>query len=162
MPGPRDHVVVGTTSIAQRHCSTDSNYPKYRFQFSSKKSPSRHRSILNDEMKGTRVFAVIAAVVILLAGCEKKSDPIAHAERQGEAKGFSAPSIAETKAIAEEGFIYGLPIVMNYAVMYEYAVDTKSSQYKAPLNQIYNMHRVTTYEDTAVITPNSDTPCCPA
>ena len=30
---------------------------------------------------------------------------------------------AETKAIAEEGFIYGLPIVMNYAVMYEYAVD---------------------------------------
>jgi hypothetical protein len=30
---------------------------------------------------------------------------------------------AETKAIAEEAFIYGLPIVMNYAVMYEYAVD---------------------------------------
>src|SRR5205809_83375 len=28
----------------------------------------------------------------------------------------------ETKAIAEEGFIYGLPIVMNYAVMYEYMV----------------------------------------
>jgi len=35
---------------------------------------------------------------------------------------------AETKAIAEEGFIYGLPIVMNYAVMYEYAVDKNSSQ----------------------------------
>jgi hypothetical protein len=32
---------------------------------------------------------------------------------------------AETKAIAEEGFIYGLPIVMNYAVMFEYAVDKK-------------------------------------
>jgi len=38
-------------------------------------------------------------------------------------------STAETKAIAEEGFIYGLPIVMNYAVMYEFAVDTKSSQF---------------------------------
>ena len=25
----------------------------------------------------------------------------------------------ETKAIAEEAFIYGLPIVMNYAVMHE-------------------------------------------
>jgi arylsulfatase A-like enzyme len=35
---------------------------------------------------------------------------------------------AETKAIAEEGFIYGLPIVMNYAVMYEYAVDRDSGQ----------------------------------
>ncbi|MBA3482546.1 MAG: DUF1254 domain-containing protein [Pirellulales bacterium] len=68
------------------------------------------------------------------------------------------PSVAETKAIAEEAFIYGLPIVMNYAVMYEYAVDTKGSQYKAPFNQIDNMHHVATYEDTAVITPNSDTP----
>ena len=65
---------------------------------------------------------------------------------------------AETRAIAEEGFIYGLPIVMNYAVMYEYAVDTKSGQFKAPFNEILNMHRVATYQDTAVITPNSDTP----
>jgi hypothetical protein len=65
---------------------------------------------------------------------------------------------AETKAIAEEAFIYGLPIVMNYAVMYEYAVNKKSSQFKAPFNEIYNMHRVATYEDTAIITPNSDTP----
>src|SRR5713101_7009798 len=65
---------------------------------------------------------------------------------------------AETKAIAEEGFIYGLPIVMNYAVMYEYSVDRNSSQYKAPFNQINNEARVFTYKDTAVITPNSDTP----
>src|SRR5205823_454275 len=65
---------------------------------------------------------------------------------------------AETKAIAEEGFIYGLPIVMNYAVMYEFAVDKKSSQFKAPFNQINNLHHVATYKDTAVVTPNSDTP----
>ena len=56
---------------------------------------------------------------------------------------------AETKAIAEEGFIYGLPIVMNYAVMYEYAVDKNSGQYKAPFNQINNEARVFTYKDTA-------------
>jgi hypothetical protein len=65
---------------------------------------------------------------------------------------------AETKAIAEEGFIYGLPIVMNYAVMYEFAVDTKGSNSKAPFNQLHRMRRVATYEDTAVVTPNSDTP----
>jgi hypothetical protein len=65
---------------------------------------------------------------------------------------------AETKAIAEEGFIYGLPIVMNYAVMYEYAVDRDSSQFKAPFNQIKNEARVFTYKDTAIVTPNSDTP----
>src|SRR6267154_686148 len=68
------------------------------------------------------------------------------------------PDVREAKAIAEEGFIYGLPIVMNYAVMYEYAVDRKSGQFKAPFNQISNEARVFTYKDTAVITPNSDTP----
>jgi len=65
---------------------------------------------------------------------------------------------AETKAIAEEGFIYGLPIVMNYGVMYEYAVDKNFGQFKAPFNQIKNEPRVFTYKDTAVVTPNSDTP----
>ncbi len=74
------------------------------------------------------------------------------------ARATDAPSLAEIKAIAEEGFIYGLPIVMNYAAMYEFAVDTKSSQFKAPFNQINSMHRVATYKDTAVVTPNSDTP----
>jgi hypothetical protein len=68
------------------------------------------------------------------------------------------PDIREAKAIAEEGFIYGLPIVMNYAVMYEYSVDRNSGQFKAPFNQINNEARVFTYKDTAVITPNSDTP----
>src|SRR6476620_4306608 len=65
---------------------------------------------------------------------------------------------AETKAIAEEGFIYGLPIVMGYAVMYEYAVDKANPQFKAPFNQIKNEARVFTYQDTAIVTPNSDTP----
>jgi hypothetical protein len=68
------------------------------------------------------------------------------------------PDIREAKAIAEEGFIYGLPIVMNYFVMNEYAVNKKSGQFKAPFNQINNEARVFTYKDTAVVTPNSDTP----
>src|SRR5438094_8161186 len=68
------------------------------------------------------------------------------------------PDIIEAKRIAEEGFIYGLPIVMNYAVMYEFAVDSKNSQFKAPFNQIKNLAHVATYKDTAIVTPNSDTP----
>jgi hypothetical protein len=68
------------------------------------------------------------------------------------------PDIREAKAIAEEGFIYGLPIVMNYAVMYAYAVDKDSGQFKAPFNHIKNEARVFTYKDTAIVTPNSDTP----
>ena len=38
------------------------------------------------------------------------------------------------------------------------AVDKNSGQFKAPFNEINNEHRVATHEDTAVITPNSDTP----
>jgi hypothetical protein len=83
-----------------------------------------------------------------------KNDVISEAEKGEKGR----PSILETKAIAEEGFIYGLPIVMNYAVMYEYAVDRNSGQFKAPFNQILNEARVFTYQDTAVVTPNSDTP----
>jgi hypothetical protein len=64
----------------------------------------------------------------------------------------------ETTAIAEEGFIYGLPIVMNYAIMYEYFVDRNSGQWKAPFNEIWNSHQAFTYKDTAMISPNSDTP----
>src|SRR5580704_18144872 len=68
------------------------------------------------------------------------------------------PDIREAKTIAEEGFIYGLPIVMNYAVEYEYSVDRNSGQFKAPFNQIKNEPSVLTYKDTANVTPNSDTP----
>jgi hypothetical protein len=68
------------------------------------------------------------------------------------------PNLFEAKDIAEAGFIYGLPIVMNYAIMYEYAVDRNSGQFKAPFNQIKNEPNVYTYKDTAIVTPNSDTP----
>jgi hypothetical protein len=68
------------------------------------------------------------------------------------------PGFLKAKDIAEAGFIYGLPIVMGYGVMYEFAVDRNSSQFKAPFNQIANAANVFTYKDTAVVTPNSDTP----
>jgi hypothetical protein len=64
----------------------------------------------------------------------------------------------EAKAIAEEAFIYGFPMVMNYGVVYESFIDQASSQYKCPFNQLYNTARVFTPKDTAVVTPNSDTP----
>ena len=102
---------------------------------------------------GTAVLSM-TTVVTLLSGCRGQNDAITQAEKQEADR----PSIAEVKAIAEEGFIYGLPIVMNYAVMYEYCVDKDSGQYKGPFNEIANEARVFTYKDTAVVTPNSDTP----
>lgn len=68
------------------------------------------------------------------------------------------PGFLKAKDIAEAGFIYGLPIVMNYGVMYDYVIDRNSGQFKAPFNQIYNEARVFTWRDTSIPTPNSDTP----
>jgi hypothetical protein len=62
------------------------------------------------------------------------------------------------KDIYQKAYVYGFPMLMNYGVMYEYFVDKNSGQYKAPFNQIYNEARVFTPKDTAIITPNSDTP----
>src|SRR5262245_25058071 len=101
---------------------------------------------------------IIGVALFGLVACDKKDDSIAQAERADAAKGVAAPGIEETKQIAEEGFVYGLPIVMNYAVMYEFVIDKDSGQWKAPFNEIHNDHNVFTYKDTAIVTPNSDTP----
>jgi len=100
----------------------------------------------------------LAAVTLTLGACAKKADAVSEVEKADKAAGIKAPSIEEVKEIAEEGFIYGLPIVMNYAVMNEYAVDKNSGQFKAPFNSIFNDAKVFTYKDTAVVSPNSDTP----
>ena len=80
-----------------------------------------------------RWFLLAAVAATLIVGCGKKDDAIAQAEKTDVAKGVAAPSLEQTKAIAEEGFIYGLPLVMNYAVMNEFAVDTKSEPVQGAL-----------------------------
>lgn len=111
-------------------------------------------------MKRTCIVAVlaVAGAIALLSSCATNRDPIAAAGQADKKAGISAPGIAETKAIAEEAFIYGLPIVMNYAVMQEFSVDKNSGQFKAPFNTMYNDAATLTYKDTAVVTPNADTP----
>ena len=93
-----------------------------------------------------------SAAFAALTATMTKSRPVS-AQTSADRPGFFA-----AKDIAEAGFIYGLPIVMNYGVMYEYAVDRTSGQFKAPFNQLKNEPNVFTYKDTAIVTPNSDTP----
>ena len=65
---------------------------------------------------------------------------------------------AEARAIAKEATIYGFPLVDNYRVQYSYFVDRGGDQFKAPWNTLSNVARVFTPADTAIQTPNSDTP----
>jgi hypothetical protein len=105
---------------------------------------------------GALSASIIASV--LVAGCGGKNDAINLAEKKDVINGIPVPRLAETKTIAQEGFIFGLPIVMYYTSAYELFVDPTSSQYKAPIGQLTNEARVFTPKDTGVITPNSDTP----
>ncbi len=64
----------------------------------------------------------------------------------------------EALAIARDAFVYLYPLVQNYLAIYEFSLDPDGSQYKGPMNRIHNVARVFTPADTAIVTPNSDTP----
>jgi hypothetical protein len=72
----------------------------------------------------------------------------------------TAKSVSDKEAqqIAKEAYIYGVPMVTVYSTLYEFSVDKGNPQYKGPFNSILNVARVFTPDDTAFVTPNSDTP----
>ena len=78
----------------------------------------------------------------------------------GATSNSAAPAItpAEARAIAKEAYTYGYPLVDNYRIQYAYYVDKNNPNFKAPWNHIKNINNVFTPADTAVQTPNSDTP----
>jgi len=67
-------------------------------------------------------------------------------------------SPAEARAIAKEAYIYAFPVVDSYRIQYGYFVDRQGPEYKGAWNQVHNTPRVYTPADTAIQTPNSDTP----
>src|SRR5271169_5775046 len=96
-------------------------------------------------MKTRNLCFVVALVALVgVVSCSKTEGPVREA--------------VSHKDDYQQAYIYGFPMLMNYGVMYEYFVDKNSGQFKAPFNQIYNEARVFTPKDTAIITPNSDTP----
>ena len=97
----------------------------------------------------TTGLALVAAVLVTPA-CKP-------AAQSGQA-GQSAITPAEVRAIAKEAYIYGFPMVDNYRIQHAYFVDKSNPEYKAPWNTLVNIPRVYTPADTAVQTPNSDTP----
>ncbi|GAB3224060.1 DUF1254 domain-containing protein [Mycolicibacterium hippocampi] len=107
-----------------------------------------------------RRLAAGLAALTLLVGCSTDT-------RDAEATDTSAPPPTESaaavtpdevRAIAKEAYVYGFPVVDNYRVQYTYFVDKQDPQYKGVWNQVHSAARVFTPEDTAIQTPNSDTP----
>ena len=76
---------------------------------------------------------------------------------------FAATTVAragvfENLETAEEAYIYAFPMIAAHKAMYQFNIDKSSDQYKTGFNQIWNDAHVFTPKDTAIVTPNSDTP----
>ena len=97
--------------------------------------------------------ALLTTAMVLMVGCAKSEEP---ASPSNSTAGGVTP--AEARAIAKEAYIYGFPLVDSYRIQYSYFVDRQNPEYKASWNQIVNTPRVYTPADTAIQTPNSDTP----
>ncbi|MCK3864128.1 MULTISPECIES: DUF1254 domain-containing protein [Pseudomonas] len=67
-------------------------------------------------------------------------------------------SPSEARAIAKEAYLYGFPVVQMYKTLYTQAVDKGGAHFKAPFNHIGNTAQVLTPKDTALPSPNADTP----
>ncbi len=76
----------------------------------------------------------------------------------GQGRAEIALTPEQIEPLAQKALIYAYPMVMAYGVLDAFSLNRNSGQYKAPLNQIFNEARVFTPADTAVVTPNSDTP----
>lgn len=99
---------------------------------------------------------MILAVVALLAACTTTGSEETPTPPPRPGPAVVTPE--QARAIAKEAYIYGFPMVDNYRVQYAYFVDKEDPEYKGGWNEIHNTARVYTPEDTAIQTPNSDTP----
>jgi hypothetical protein len=72
------------------------------------------------------------------------------------AQGSMSP--AQVRTIAKDAYIYGYPMVQTYLTMYAFSIDKGNPQYKGPFNAPLSFARVFTPDDSAFVTPNSDTP----
>src|SRR5690554_3219716 len=91
-------------------------------------------------------------VLVLACSCNQNKE-----KKETTTEPIQLP-IDSIRAIAKEAYIYGYPMVDNYRIEHDYYVDSTNSEFKAPWNHITNIANVYTPADTAIQTPNSDTP----
>jgi hypothetical protein len=108
---------------------------------------------------GTHRVIALAAITLLvgaLAGCGNNSKESGMTSTSTVAGGAVTP--AQARDIAKQAYVYGFPMVDNYRILYSYFVDKQDPSYRGAWNEVHNTAQVYTPADTAVQTPNSDTP----
>lgn len=66
------------------------------------------------------------------------------------------PTQTNDRALAEQAYIYGYPMLENYKTMYIQAIDEENPSFQAPLNVFYHISQPVP-PDFPVVTPNNDT-----
>jgi hypothetical protein len=93
------------------------------------------------------LLPLILALSVGLAACSDSADT------PGE-----EVTVEEARAIAEEAYVYGFPMVDSYRILNAYFANPESPEYKGDWNTVISDARVYTPDDRTVQTPNSDTP----
>lgn len=104
------------------------------------------------------IVVLVTLLIAALAGCATPEPGQNPGSASVPAGPGGPPTAEQIRAIAKEAYIYGFPMVDSYRVQYSYFIDSASSEYKGPWNQVHSVARVFTPADTAVQSPNSDTP----
>ncbi|MFC3814247.1 DUF1254 domain-containing protein [Lysobacter sp. GCM10012299] len=114
---------------------------------------------MKQPLPGIRLSAVFVAVVLALSlpACKRETPPAATTPDKPATTG-QGDQATQARAIAKNAYIWGYPIVESYKSMYAQAIDANGPDFHAPFNQIGSAASVATPKDTAIITPNSDTP----
>ncbi|MBB4800712.1 hypothetical protein HNP37_000751 [Flavobacterium nitrogenifigens] len=96
----------------------------------------------------------LALVFVAIFSCKKKETE--------DIKVTTTTSITQypdsAKAIAKEAWTYAFSMAMNYRTMHLYALDKTYSDYAGGFNKFRHYDKIFTAADTAVVTPNNDTP----
>jgi hypothetical protein len=95
----------------------------------------------------------VAAIALTAAACDGGTGSGVTSDAPNE-----EVTVDQIRDIAKQAYIYGFPMVDNYRIQYAYFQDKQNPQYKAPWNTLHSNAQVFTPADTAIQTPNSDTP----
>jgi hypothetical protein len=101
-------------------------------------------------------LSVAAVLLVTATACSPRKDTEPVSVTPAPPPATVSPQ--DARAIAKEAYVYGFPIVDNYRVQYDYFVDKQNAEYKGDRNVVHSTARVYTPADTAIQTPNSDTP----
>ena len=109
-------------------------------------------------VSGKVAFVIVLALAAVLAACTKPEKPEASSSAPPPPPTPAAVTPEQARAIAKEAYVYGFPMVDNYRVSTRTSSTRRIPSTRVTGTRSTTRARVYTPEDTAIQTPNSDTP----